>query len=134
MDHAQRQVLPASAAVKVQRFTTADHERSRIVREVMDSWDVPLTPRPVADAPCESIIMEVRKFGAPCAPAAHVVRQNTTAALELDNTPAPLAFEVVADESLRDAAGQALAQINNRKARPRKTAPKSWIARFFLRQ
>ena len=134
MDHSKRQVLPANAAVKGPRFSTSKHwEISSVAREVLDSFDLPLRSR-VVDAPCESIVMEGAEIRRTMRTGSHAVRQTFTAPLELDTTPAPLAFEVVADTTLRDAAGQALAALNNRPharraARPERATAAHWATR-----
>lgn len=137
MDHTQRQVLPSSAAVKQVRFTTADHERSRIVRETLDSFDTPLrcapvAPRVDADHHHESIVLEGAEVRRTMRTGSHAVRQTFTTPLELDTTPAPLAFEVVADSTLQTDAANALAALNDRKRKParKRTEPQAagWVS------
>jgi hypothetical protein len=127
-DPARRQVLPLSAAIRPVRFARRNWEISQQVREILDSWDtgrpvVQPAPRPVADDQnCESIIMEGsqiqrtwRKTGA------FEVRQHSTTTLGVvEDAPAPLAFAVVADTGIRDAASAALEAINSRKPHGRR--------------
>jgi hypothetical protein len=116
-DPSKRTVLPASAGVRPVRFSNRDHAISAQVRDVLDSFErspfLP-APRPVADQQHESIIMEGAEIRRTMRTGSHVVRQNSTAALEVDNTPAPLAFETVADSSIQSAAAVALQQLNDR--------------------
>ena len=133
MDPTQRQVLPVSAAVKT-RFRRRDWERSAQVREILDAINLPLTPRPEVDQHCESIIMEGAEIRRTMRTGSHVVRQTCTSAIELESTPAPLAFEVVADTTLQAEASRALAALNNRPharraARPERAATAHWATR-----
>jgi hypothetical protein len=120
-DPSKRTVLPASAAVSGPRFRRRDWALSAQVREILDEINLPLTPRPVADQHCESIIMEGAEIRRTMRTGSHVVRQNSTAAIELDDTPAPLAFEVVANTTLQADAAAALAAINDRKPSGRRS-------------
>jgi hypothetical protein len=121
-DPSKRTVLPSSAAVNGPRFRRRDWALSAQVREILDEINLPMAPRPAADAPCESIIMEGAEIRRTMRTGSHVVRQNSTVALELDDTPAPPAFETVADASIQSAAAVALAQINERKPHARRGA------------
>jgi hypothetical protein len=133
----RRQFLPASAAVKGPRFSPSrDWSNSQIVREVLDSFaHTPLRPAPriVADHNSESIVMEGAEIRRTMRTGSHVVRQNSTAALDVDHTPAPLAFEVVADTTLASEAAAALDRLATQTVRARRralpapsAAPSTW--------
>jgi hypothetical protein len=119
-DFSRRQVLPLSAAIRPVRFARRDWEVSAQVRDVLDSFDhSPLrpAPRPVVDHPCESIVMEGASIQRTMRTGGHVVRQNSTVTLELDDTPAPpLAFETTATP-MQSAASEALAAMDRPHAR-----------------
>lgn len=121
-DFSRRQILPASAAVKAPRFSTTRHWAvAAQIREVLD-LDAPPPPRPVASQQCESIIMEGASIRRTMRTGAFEVRQNSTVALDVDNTPPPLAFEPVADSTLQSDAAAALAAINSRARRAPRAA------------
>jgi hypothetical protein len=141
-DPSARVVLPVSAAVKAPRFSPSRHwSNSQIVREVLDSFaHTPLRPAPrvVADHNSESIVMEGVEIRRTMRTGSHVVRQNSTAALDVDHTPAPLAFEVVADTTLASEAAAALDRLATqtvrarRRAVPAPSADRSHVAWFAI--
>lgn len=142
-DFSRRQVLDLSHAVIGPRFRRRDWERAAQIREAIDiDLRVPQTPRPERnDDPAESIVMFSNVIENRMTTGAHVVRLRRVT--DLDPLPelaiAAEPFATVADDSIRGAASEALAAINNRKpsARraPRPAVPKppkatrpAWIA------
>ena len=82
-DFSERTVLPPSAAVQAPRFTSDDHARSAIAREILD-LDLPMPPRPPAAEPqqsVEAIEMSGYAIRRELRTGGHVVRQNSVAAL-----------------------------------------------------
>lgn len=135
--HSTRQVLPLSAAVQGPRFTTADHERSRIVRETLDSFDLPLRPRTERTVDhSESIILDGNVIENRLTTGAHIVRQRRVS----DHLPTlPLELAVVEpfepNTTLQADAATALAAINDRKpfarrtVRPERATAPHWATR-----
>jgi hypothetical protein len=123
-DHSTRQVLPLSAAVNVPRFRRRDWERSAQVREILDSFNLPQTPKPERTVDhSESIIMHGSEILNTLRTGAHVVKQRRTSdhlptlPVELEVEP----FETVADTTLQADAATALAAINDRKPHARRS-------------
>jgi hypothetical protein len=120
-DFSRRQILPASAAVKGPRFSTTKHWAiSSVAREVLDSFDLPLTPRPERNIdPAESIVLEGCVILNSLRTGSHVVKQRRTVDFETwPELSIAEPFAVVADDSIRGAAAERLRQISTVK-RPR---------------
>jgi hypothetical protein len=144
--HSTRQVLPLSAAVTALRFRRRDWEQSSQVREILDSFNLPQTPKPERTVDhSESIIMHANVIENRMTTGAHVVRQTRvvdhlpTLSVELAVVE-PEAYERVVDATLQQDADAALARLESRRAHARRgvrlarkpaTAPKaarlSWI-------
>jgi hypothetical protein len=121
----RRQILPVSAAVRCPRFSTTRHWAiSATAREVLDSFDLPLTPRPERSIdPAESIVLEGCVILNSLRTGSHVVKQRRTVDFEtLPELSIAEPFAVVADDSIRGAAAERLRQISTVK-RPRNSAP-----------
>jgi hypothetical protein len=128
LEHSARQVLPVSAAVKGPlRFTRRQWDQSRQVREVLDSFNHPLRPAPVAvrvddDAHAESVVMSGADIVITLRTGSQHVRSRFTSAVGGIDAPLALVlgqepFATVADAGIRGAAAEALAKINTRQQR-----------------
>jgi hypothetical protein len=122
-DPAKRQILPPSAAVSCPAFTSDDHSTAAIIREVLDTIEsdrqMPPAP-PAAEVSCESIILEGHEIRSRYTTSGVIVSQKRSVALVDDAPltladPEPPAFERA--ESVQDAAGEALARLNLRRAK-----------------
>jgi hypothetical protein len=119
----RRQFLPASAAVKGPRFRRRDWELSSQVREILDEINVPLTPRPERNIdPAESIVLAGNEIFNSMRTGDHVVKQRRTVDFAMLPELAIAEPVPVHEESLRNAAGEALAALNQRRATPARRA------------
>ncbi|MGO9994696.1 MAG: hypothetical protein ACLPTF_19565 [Steroidobacteraceae bacterium] len=119
----RRQILPASAAVKGPRFRRRDWELSAQVREILDEINVPLTPRPERSIdPAESIVLAGNEIFNSMRTGGHVVKQRRTVDFAMLPELAIAEPAAVVDDSLRNAAGEALAALNQRRVAPARRA------------
>jgi hypothetical protein len=115
-DPARRQVLPLSAAVTLRPFRDADFERAQVIREVLDMGPV----RPRIAQPTESVTLEGNLVTSEFTTGGELVarRRFVAAVVEPELALAPEPFAMVADDSIRGAAAEALRRISTVK-RPR---------------
>ncbi len=119
----RRTVLDLSHAVKAPRFATADHERSRIVREVLDLFtlDVPQTPRPERTVDMsESVVLEGLSIVNSLRTGDHVVRQRRVADLAAPELSIAEPFEPA--PTLQADAAAALDRMATQRVRARVVA------------
>jgi hypothetical protein len=133
-DFSRRQFLPASAAVKGPRFRRRDWELSAQVREILDEINLPLTPRAERSIdPAESIVLAGNEIFNSLRTGGHVVKQRRTvdfAMLPELSIAEPVPVHV---ESLRNAAGEALAALNQRRvASVRRAVPEPSAGRSLV--
>ncbi|HWS68096.1 MAG TPA: hypothetical protein VN325_35435 [Steroidobacteraceae bacterium] len=120
-DPSKRTVLPTSAAVKGPRFRRRDWELSSQVREILDDFHgghVHARAEHVDAA--ESIVMAGNEILNSLRTGSHVVKQRRT--VDFATLPELSIAEPVPvpDDSLRGAASEALAAINNRRPAARR--------------
>jgi hypothetical protein len=129
---ARRQFLPASLAVKGPRFKRRTWSQSQLVREMLDSIYLEVAaasanaPRPEPVASSESIVMS--------GPVVRATYRSESGQMFTHEFTAPIGHELelsvvevvpaLVDEpdSLRDAAAQALVQLNLRRVAPARRA------------
>jgi hypothetical protein len=118
-----RQVLPASAAVIGPRFRRRDWALSAQVREILDEINLPLTPRPERNIdPAESIVLEGCVIVNSMRTGGHAVTQRRTVDFAMLPELSIAEPAAVVDDSLRNAAGEALAALNQRRITPARRA------------
>lgn len=130
VDFSARQILPTSAAVRAPRFSTSRHWAiSRTARELVDQihaeLHVPMAPRAEPVDSTESVVLAGNEIFTSWRSSAGVVRQHRTV-VDLATLPElsiAEPFVAVPDTSIRSAAGEALAAINNRRPAARRVAP-----------
>jgi hypothetical protein len=106
-------------------FTSIDHERSRIVREVLDSFDGPPIPYPAKSIQTmEAIELSGNEVRAEFRTGEHVVRRRFTAAFDtapalalLDEPSAPLQPFADVEPTLQAAAAERLRAIQTASER-----------------
>lgn len=123
IDPTKRQFLPASAAVTALRFRRRDWERSSQVREILDSFNLPQTPRAERTVDfSESVVLDGNVIENRMTTGAHVIKQRRTVDFEaLPELSVVEPFETVADTTLQADAATALAALNNRKPSSRRS-------------
>ena len=100
VDFSRRTILPAAVAVSCPPFTDADHQRSALVRDILDTLELdsrmPPPPPPAAEVSCESIILEGHEIRSRYTTSGMIVSQQRSVAFATDaplELAAPPAFE-----------------------------------------
>ncbi len=122
-DFAARTVLPVDMAVKGPRFKSRTWAQSLAVREILDQIYIEAAtasaPRPEPVASSESIVMSGVEIENRVTVGGHVVKQTRVVAAFESPELSIVEPATPPEDSLRNAAGEALAALNRRRPVPR---------------